>query len=565
MIRRLLIPLLAGIFFDALFSLNVLASTSSDDDANKRIDAIFSRFQETDSPGCAVAVVRNGRSLLVRGYGMANLEQASPITPSTVFDVGSMAKQFTAMCIVLLVEQGKLSLSDEVRKYVPELPVFQRPITIAHLVYHTSGLREQHDLLRMAGWRWEDLVTEADILDLVSRQRELNFLPGEDYLYSNTNYVLLSIIVKRVSGRSLPEFADKEIFRPLAMASTRFLEDHSTVVKRRAAGHVSGAPGPWVLWSPAFDFVGSTSLYTTVEDLARWDENFYSFRVGGERARELMLRPGRLSDGTELVYAFGLELSTHRGLRVVSHSGSSPGYRCEMIRFPDQHFSVIVLCNLFDVSPTVFAKEVAALYLQREFSAAEKDRGPSAAPGAPIRVSNALLHSYAGLYWSEATASTHRFSVKGDSLQLETGEGPYSLAPISVNEFLLPVAPRRFTFTFLPPKPPAVRNTVVAKIAAQKPIEYVRVPDATQVEGDVSSYVGDYHSDELGVSWNLRARDGALYLQRTKFRERKLEQILPDVYLADLGTFQFSRNAGGKVVGFKITTERTRHLRFQKQ
>jgi CubicO group peptidase (beta-lactamase class C family) len=529
------------------------------------IDKVFSRFQKSGSPGCAVAVLRDGAVFYAQGYGMADLQQDTPIAPSTVFCVGSMAKQFTAMCIVLLVQQGKLALDDDIRKYISELPDYGKPITIANLVYHTSGLREQSDLLRMAGWRWEDVVNESDILYFVCRQKALNFPPGEDFLYSNTNYALLGLIVKRVSGSTLPQFADKEIFQPLGMTSTRFLDDHDTIVKHRAAGHTMGPDGKWSLWSPAYDFVGSSSLYTTVEDLARWDENFYTFKVGGPAARALVTAPGQLLDGTKLTYAFGLEIGSYHGLEIISHSGADPGYRAEMIRFPARHFSVIVLCNLFDVSPTQLAKQVADLFFPREIFSQGLDNppAPGAPPNNPARPSPAELDYYEGLYWNEQTASTHRFSVSDASLQLMAPDGPYKLEPLSSkHEFLLPVAPRRFTFDFLAPESPSDVWRVRVNIAGQKPLVYVRLPDHALPHVDPAVFAGSYWSDELRTEWTMSVKGDELFLQPVKWRERKLERILSDVYVADLGTFRFIRDTGGAVIAMTVTTERTRQLRF---
>ena len=247
-----------------------------------RVDKLFERFNKPDSPGCAVAVVRDGRIVYEHGYGMADLDHDIPITPSTVFHVASMSKQFTATAIVLLAQEGRLSLDDPVRKYVPEVPDFGVPITLRHLIHHTSGLRDQWELLEMAGWRYSlDLITDDDVLELVSRQKELNFKPGEKFLYCNTGYTLLAQVVKRVSGKSLREFTEERIFKPLNMTSTHFRDDHAEIVKRQAYGYVPDK-ATFRLSVTNFDTVGATSLLTTVEDLAVWDRNFYDKRVGGE-------------------------------------------------------------------------------------------------------------------------------------------------------------------------------------------------------------------------------------------------------------------------------------------
>ena len=260
-------------------------------DVSDRVEKIFEKWNRTDSPGCALSVIKDGHIVYKHGYGMANLDHNVTITPSTVFHVASMSKQFTAASILLLAQQGKLSLDDDVRKYVPELPDFGSRITIRHLIHHTSGLRDQWDLLELAGWRYSlDLITDEDVMSVITRQKDLNFKPGEKHVYCNTGYTLLAIIVKRVSGMSFREFTTKNIFDPLGMANTHFRDDHAEIVKGNAYGYEAEKGKSFRLSLTNFDTVGATSLHTTVEDLALWDENFYHPRVGGASFPEQMVQ-----------------------------------------------------------------------------------------------------------------------------------------------------------------------------------------------------------------------------------------------------------------------------------
>lgn len=248
-----------------------------------QVDKLFAAWNKTTSPGCALSVMKDGRIIYKRGYGMADLDHDVVITPSSVFHVASMSKQFTATLILLLAQEGKLSLDDEARKYIPELPDFGDRITIRHLIHHTSGLRDQWDLLGLAGWRYSlDLITDEDVLSVMARQKDLNFRPGDRYLYCNTGYTLLAQIVKRVIGRSLRDFTAARIFEPLGMKNTHFRDDHAEIVKGMAYGYVPSFD-TFKLSITNFDTVGATSLLTTVEDLALWDENFYNPRVGGRQ------------------------------------------------------------------------------------------------------------------------------------------------------------------------------------------------------------------------------------------------------------------------------------------
>jgi CubicO group peptidase (beta-lactamase class C family) len=305
----------------------------------KRVDTVFTKWDQPDSPGCALGVYRGGQIVYKRGYGIEDLNEDVHITPRTVFHVASMSKQFTAASVVLLAQQGKLSLDDDVRTYIRELPDFGQKITIRNLVYHTSGLRDQWALLELAGWRYsKDLITDEDVMSMMTRQKELNFKPGERHMYCNTGYTLMGLIVRRVSGMSLREFTTKNIFEPLGMMHTHFRDDHAEIIKHDAVGYEQEAGKPFEISITNFDTVGATSLHTTVEDLQRWDENFYQPKVGGAAFVQQMLEQGKLNNGEQLDYAFGLVIGKYKGLPTVDHGGADAGYRSDMTRFPEQPF-----------------------------------------------------------------------------------------------------------------------------------------------------------------------------------------------------------------------------------
>src|SRR6266480_1498227 len=372
------------------------ARSASTESITAKVDQLFAQWDKPDTPGCALAVIKEGQIVYKRAYGMANLELAVPLTTTSVFNVGSMAKQFTAISILMLARQGKLSLDDDFRKYIPEAPDFGTPITLRHLIHHTSGLRDVFEMMQMAGCRDTDVITEKDILDMVSRQRTLNHRPGEEYLYTNTGYVLLAVIVKRVTGQSLGEFAEANIFKPLGMTKTHFYEDSSMIINDLVDGYLTKAGG-FKKAMPADNFVGSGSLLTTVEDLARWDENFYDKRVGGPAVIEQMLTPGVIKNDPTFDYAFGLNINQYKGLRMIQHSGSRLGYRAQLMRFPDQRFSVACLCNV-RIDQDALARRIADIYLADQFKqGAGSQGGPTVAPPEVIKLSEKDLSSVAGL------------------------------------------------------------------------------------------------------------------------------------------------------------------------
>lgn len=308
-------------------------------------------------------MVRQGSLIYSRGFGEANLFLHVRNTPTTAFYIASLSKQFTAMSILLLEQDGKLKLTDDVRRWVPEVPRLGK-ITLLDLLQHTSGLRDYYSLLSLNGWRPNELLTERDFLDLISRQRALNFAPGTEFLYSNTGYALLSIVVRRASGKSLRDFSDERIFRPLGMQNTQFRDDHTKPIDGEAIGYMAQAGG-YPVSIPQLDIVGDGGVFSTVEDLAKWDANFDSGLVGGRAGMQLLQQPGTLADGRSTGYALGLSVGLFSGSRVVSHSGAYGGYRSTYLRFPDEHLTVITLCNVSTMSSQL-AEQVANLYLLQD-------------------------------------------------------------------------------------------------------------------------------------------------------------------------------------------------------
>jgi CubicO group peptidase (beta-lactamase class C family) len=523
------------------------------------VDAIFQKMDSTVSPGCALSVIKDGKIIYERGYGMADLDHNVPITPSTVFHVASMSKQFTAASILLLAQQGKLSLDDPVRKYIPELPDYGTPVTIRQLIHHTSGLRDQWDLLGLDGWRYSlDLITNDDVLYAISHQKALNFPPGTKHLYSNTGYTLLGEVVKRVSGQSLREFTTANIFKPLEMKSTHFRDDHAEIIKNIAYGY-EPAKDTFRISVTNFDTVGATSLMTTVQDLALWDENFYTPRVGGPDLISKMVERGKLNNGEQLDYASGLVIGTHRGLNTVDHGGSDAGYRSDMIRFPDQHFSSACLCNLATANPSDLNIKVAEIYLAKEM----KPVGPAHADDEKrIELSPEQLKANVGTYVNEEDEVV-RILVKDNKLQGSIGneDQSYELRALAPNRFRLAIAPVYLTFETAKPGDP-IKLTINS--GDGKPDAYNSAPPFTPSETQLKSYAGAYSSEEIDPLYTLKLEEGHLVLHRLKAGPDKLMPVTPNLFLASFGSIKFTRDGKGEISGFLLSTGRIRNLKFIK-
>lgn len=521
----------------------------------EEIDELFAPWSHTDSPGCALAVIQGSQIIYKHGYGMADLSHDAVITPTTPFHAASVSKQFTAAAILLLEEQGKLSLDDDVRKYIPELPDFGFRISIRDLLRHTSGLRDQWDLLMLAGFRYTlDLITDEDVMSLLARQRELNFIPGSEYLYSNTGFTIAGQIVKRVSGKSLRQFTTEAIFRPLGMTDTHFRDDHAEINRGEALGYERGTNGVYRLSVTNFDTVGATSLYTTVEDLAKWDENFYAPKVGGVDFVRTMTRTDNLGSGKDNFYAMGLMVLQYRGLPIVEHGGADAGYRANILRFPEQHFSVISLCNT-PTRPAELNRKIADLYLAPLFPMPSP---PAFTLGGSAKLASNRLAEVEGVYRSRYSGLVLRLSVESGMLAIQDQHGKAPLRTDGEGHFLLPEAIDPLHFD--PPEGSAQRLIVRGE---GKPEEvWDRLPAFSPAAGAQNGLEGVYYSEELDTSYFIQDHEGRLSLTRKKYPTEDLVPVAPDLFTSSLAVLQFMRDSHRNVIGMLLSTERARSIKF---
>jgi CubicO group peptidase (beta-lactamase class C family) len=538
-------------------------------DVARNVDKIFEKWDRPDSPGCALGVYKDGQIVYKRGYGMANLNDDVPITPVTVFHVASMSKQFTAASILLLAQQGKLSLDDDVHKYIPELPNFGERITLRNLLHHTSGLRDQWSLLGLAGWRYsQDLITDDDVMSVVVRQKALNFNPGDKYAYSNTGFTLLAIVVKRVSGMSLREFTTKNIFQPLGMTHTHFRDDHEEVIKHDALGYEQdGKDKPFRMNLTNFDTTGATSLHTTVEDLQLWDENFYHPRVGGPALIQQMLERGKLNSGVPQDYASGLVIGVYKGLPTVDHGGADAGYRSDLIRFPEQHFSTAVLCNFADTDPSGLAHEVADILLAKDFKSPEAVPAKEPAKTAAGEMTWEQLTTIAGMYWDREEDDFANVQVKDGKLQIDVGRDDFH----ELKQF----APAHFHIADVPWGKDIDIHFVAAdaghprrleqSFGGGKPEVYEPVAPFDPSAAQLADYAGAFVSQEIDPIYSISLQDGKLTLLRLKNKPDALRPAMRDVFVGEIGTVRFTRDANQHISGFILDAGRIRNFQFTRK
>ncbi|NOQ97798.1 MAG: serine hydrolase [Calditrichae bacterium] len=411
------------------------------------VDNIFAEWNKPDVPGCAIGIIKNGEMIYANGYGTGDLEHDIALGPSSVFYLGSVSKQFVTFSILLLEEEGKLNLDDKIQKFLPDFPVYESPLTIRHFIHHTSGVRDYLTLMYLMGRNYLDHIEDDEVYELIKRQRSLNFSPGEQYLYSNSCYFMLAMIVEKAAGQSLKEFAGENIFKQLGMNNTMFYDDNTDIIKNRVFSYAKVPDeDKFDNLIMRFDLVGSGGVYSCIKDLFLWDQNFYSNKLGkgGQEIIQKMHEEGLLNNGETSGYAFALDIGTYKGLKTVSHGGSLAGYRAQLLRFPDQQFSVVILANRSDANPSEIAFQIAEIFLQDDYIKEDKveEIKPEVSKNAredietDLDISNTILEEYAGNYFSKEMNTTYKLFVENEVLEVKIGNyDPMTLDAYDKDQF----------------------------------------------------------------------------------------------------------------------------------
>ena len=536
-----------------------------------KVDRLFAEWDKPDSPGAAVVVLKNGNIVHQQGYGMANLEYSVPITPATIFDMASVSKQFTAMAIAILAKQQKISLDDDIRKYLPDIPDFGKTITIRHLLHHTSGIRSWGFLMQLEGLEWDDRLSYAHVLQLVRYQKELNFEPGEEYSYSNTGYNLLAEIVVRVTGQSFREWTTTNIFKPLGMTDTHFRDDHTEIVKNRADSYAPDEKGGFRNVVSNLTTVGSSSLFSTVKDMSKWIKNFDEGMVGGTAALDKMFETGVLNNGKKLNYAFGLVMDEYRGIKTFHHSGGWAGFRTHIVLFPKQEFGVAVLSNLSTLKPVPLANQITDIYLADDL-APEKQKAKQKKKK-PVKVHPQVYDTYVGKYVITGGASSVGKIVtvtkENDRLVAQQeGDRMVRLYPESETKFFLKNPDLQISF--VREKNGNVNEFVLSGDTSGQDwsISVKKIQSLNKKQ--LSEYLGTYYSDELCTSYTIMPQNGQLWLRHIRKVDIKLIPNGSDQFTGNKWHLQqvyFERDINNNVTGFRANggDGRVRNLYFAKQ
>ncbi|GIW53213.1 MAG: hypothetical protein KatS3mg081_2568 [Gemmatimonadales bacterium] len=507
-------------------------------------DTVFQRWNSTHTPGCAVGVARDGKVLLQRGYGMADLESGAPITPQTIFESGSVAKQFTAAAVVLLALDGKLNLDDPIRKYIPELPEYERPITIRHLLTHTSGLREWSSLVAWQGWpRGSRAHEQPDLLDVVFRQKSLNHLPGQYYSYTNSGYALAMTLVERLSGRSFQEFTRERIFQPLGMNNTQWRDDFRRLVPGRAQAYSPDGEGGWRLNMPFESVVGPGGMLTTVGDWLVWSQAVHEGRLGRALTDSLHRRM-RLNNGREIRYALGLNVGDYRGVREISHSGSTAGYSTFLARYPDEgNLTIAVLCNVSSATPANYVRRMADRLIRRFPEEPSLDT---------VLIDRTQWARYAGIYRNERTYAPLEVRSEPPERARALPGGWYWMPNDSRWSFELGAQGRPAVLRIAQPD----GDTVIYRYASPR-----RWAPSVR---ELAAFEGSYRSEEIGVTYEARVVGDTLALTVRPGVVLSLQPSYPDAFTVRGSTVWFSRDRSGRVTAMHVSESRVWDLVFQR-
>ena len=536
--------------------LSLLACTHSNDNPiSQKCDSLFNSYK--DKPGVAVLVVQNGKIAFEKGYGIANLDYNIPITPTTVFDIASVSKQFTGYAISTLIQEGKISPDDDIHKYLPDIPDFGKKITIRHLIHHTSGLRDWPEGLRAAGWRWEEAFAWNDIMRFVKLQKELDFDPGSKYQYSNTGYNLLASIVEVVTHKTFPDWINENIFKPNQMNSSQVLTDYSKPIKNVAGSYYEDKDG-FHQSSDMLTAWGSSSIFATVEDLSKWVIRFQKGVDEKDPVYLRMLETDTLNNGEKNTYAYGNVVMDDQGLLNINHTGGWAGFATVISTYPSQKTTIILLSNNAGFDSYGGANNLARALFGSQFKASNEPKPIDWAGKPAVTLDSSVLRKYTNSYKLEDGVYV-TFTLEDGKLMVQaTGESKFPTEPKSDTVIWVPAYHSAFFF----------RNiTDNANTVKYRNITASRIIPLKIDSSDLLKYTGTYHSAELETSYRVYIQNNKLMVHHMRLGELAL---LPDlstegIFSSDVGRLQFEKSALGIMTGFKLSGGRVRNIRFERQ
>ena len=545
-------------------SVILLISSCGEIKESVEIDRIFSVWDKPNTPGCALGIIKDGELIYTKGYGVANLEYEIPITENSVFRIASISKQFTAACIILLAEQGKLSLDDKLSDFYPEFPDYATSITIRHLLNHTSGIRDYLGLAELKGLDDNDYYEDFDVMEWLINQNNLNFIPGDEYLYSNSGYWLLGQTVNKVSGTDMAEFAKSELFDPLGMENTHFHNDHTKIVENRTSGYVPDKNGGYQISMTNLNMIGDGGIFTTINDIKKWDDAYYDYSILSEEFWAMMTQKGILNNGDTLSYASGLRIETYKGLKTIAHGGAFVGFRTSFVRFPEQKFSVVIFSNRSDANPSKMSMEVAEIFLIDKLihRKLDSDNDEILKESDTIEFSKEQITGYYELD-STSYEVIVKIGINNDSLIVtqQWDDSSYYISKVIGNTYRTQPGGSNITFIFsnikdgFVKKFKGIHNGINYYYHRRKSFEHSKI--------NLKEYSGNYYSKELDITYQLLVKDEKIVILIGNNSPMVLSVYDTDQMLYKFNKLRFDR-IRGKISGFELDAGRVKNLKFSK-
>ncbi|WP_084050586.1 serine hydrolase domain-containing protein [Aquimarina macrocephali] len=530
----------------------------------KQIDSIFQKYNNSKTPGIAIGVVKKGELIFSKEYGMANLGYDIPVSDSTVFTLCSVSKQFTVLGLMLLVEKDLISLNDDIRKYVPELPNYGHIITLRHLANNTSGLRSNLQLLGLKGYTADDMITQNTVDQVIFRQKELNFIPGDEYNYSNSGFILLAKVIEKVSGKPFSSYIKENIFIPLGMHNSFVMDNYQKIVKNKAHSYGLGEDKSFVFSPSNYSYVGASGIYTTLEDFSKWAANFDSIKVGSQDIFDQMNTKGVLNNGKESFYALGQIVQDYHGLKRIWHSGGDAGYRSYIGRFPDQETTIILLSNNASVYAEGEALKVANLFLKPFFNKSETKIKQENQKLRFINLSLKQKEKLTGSYLSKNYEIIRNIQIQNDTLfyvRPNQGNRKSELKPINATKFVLGTN-KDVQVSFKD------KQTLKVLVNNEEVESYYKYVPKVYTTEDLQEFTGKYYCDELEIIYELKVENNNLIIYNSKIGTIKINSLKEDVFIGTSWIFNslvFERSKNKSVIlGFRVSGQRVKNMYFKK-
>ena len=544
----------------------ILLSSIVSSQTNKMatIDSLLNKLSDSNAPGFSIGIIEDSKFVYTKGFGLTNLEYDIPNSSNSVFRIASTSKQFTAACIILLIQKDKLKLNNTIYEYFPEFPEYSKKITIRHLLNHTSGIRDYLTLASLKDYGSNDYYNDTNIMQWLVSQNELNFKPGSEYLYSNSGYWLLGQIVNKITGINMADFAKKEIFEPLGMANTHFHNDHNLIVKNRAVGYMPKVDNDYRISMTTLNMIGDGGIFTTINDMKKWDDEFYNRTLFGDSFWKLMTTQGILNDDNKIEYAAGLFIGEYRSLKTISHGGAFVGYRAEYIRFPEQKTSIILFANRGDLYPTGICYQIADILFKDDFVESENDINTIQKKDEFITMPIIKLEQFSGHYWNDAGSYSRKIYVKNDTLRYSRSKtNESSLLPINKNTFKMLNVNANILVKF--EKDSIGNSNMVFSVNEGNPFISKKYTPKNYKSEELQKFTGSYYSKELDMYYKLKVENGILVLYMSNSSKFEMKSIMENFLTNNrFGNIHFFFNSDSTIKGFKVARGRVKNLIFNK-